>query len=308
MLNNHHDTSSGLCEEPPVERSPLLALLEEDNIQQARELLATKQPAQIIAQIATLPAQLQATAFYSLTRDKAIEVYQFLDTSMQQRLLENFKVQNESDLVGNLSPDERVQLFKFLYTPDLLPDNSQDEESSYFPSSPLDVTRRRIGWLLVLLVTNTITAAVIQSQEDILQQVVVLAIFIPLLLASGGNVSIQAATVVVRGLNSDLATQNNLLRVLAREAIAGILLGAILGIIVIGEAWLLQNNSAVAIVVGVSLFAISILGTVSGALLPFLFRFLGFDPALMAAPLSATIVDVVGILIYLYLARLILHI
>jgi magnesium transporter len=64
----------------------------------------------------------------------------------------------------------------------------------------------------------------------------------------------------------------------------------------------------VAIVVGVSLFAISILGTVSGALLPFLFRFLGFDPALMAAPLSATIVDVVGILIYLYLARLILHI
>lgn len=203
---------------------------------------------------------------------------------MQQRLLENFKGQNESDLVGNLSPDERVQLFKFLYTPDSLPDNSQDEESSYFPSSPLDVTRRRIGWLLVLLVTNTITAAVIQSQEDILQQVVVLAIFIPLLLASGGNVSIQAATVVVRGLNSDLATQNNLLRVLGREAIAGILLGAILGIIVIGEAWLLQNNSAVAIVVGVSLFAISILGTVSGALLPFLFRFLKFDPALMAAP------------------------
>lgn len=137
---------------------------------------------------------------------------------------------------------------------------------------------------MVLLVTNTITAAVIQSQEDILQQVVVLAIFIPLLLASGGNVSIQAATVVVRGLNSDLATQNNLLRVLGREAIAGILLGAILGIIVIGEAWLLQNNSAVAIVVGVSLFAISILGTVSGALLPFLFRFLKFDPALMAAP------------------------
>lgn len=133
MLNNHHDTSSGLCEEPPVERSPLLALLEEDNVQQARELLATKQPAQIIAQIATLPAQLQAIAFYSLTRDKAIEVYQSLAPSVQQRLLENFKGQNESDLVGNLSPDERVQLFKFLYTPDSLPDNSQDEESSYFP-------------------------------------------------------------------------------------------------------------------------------------------------------------------------------
>ncbi|WP_196601252.1 magnesium transporter [Gloeocapsopsis dulcis] len=287
---------------------PLLALLEEDKIHQATDLLANQEPPEIARQIAALPSQLQSQTFYLIPRSQAIAVYQLLDSSLQQQLQEFFQNQSETNIVNNLSLEERKQLFQFLYTPNIDAEDPENQESNYFPSNPFAVTRRRIGWLFVLLITNTITAAVIESQEDVLQKVVVLAIFIPLLLASGGNVSIQAATVVVRGLHSDVSTQKRLLPVLGREAIAGILLGAMLGIIVIGEALLLQNDSTIALIVGFSLFTISIIGTISGAILPFLFQFLGFDPALMSAPLSATIVDVLGILIYLYTARIFLHI
>ncbi|WP_228054868.1 magnesium transporter [Gloeocapsopsis crepidinum] len=271
-------------------------------------LLANQEPPEIARQIAALPSQLQSQTFYLLPRSQAIAVYQLLDSNLQQQLQADFQNQNDNNLVNNLSLEEKKQLFQFLYTPTTNEIEDSEEDSNYFPSNPFSVTRRRIGWLFVLLITNTITAAVIESQEDVLQKVVVLAIFIPLLLASGGNVSIQSATVVVRGLNSDVPTQKRLLPVLGREAIAGILLGGMMGLIVVGEALLLQNNSTVAIVVGVSLFTISIIGTVSGAVLPFLFQFLGFDPALMSAPLSATIVDVLGILIYLYTARFFLQV
>lgn len=309
MLNNQ-DSSTKIEVDAPSVDPPLLALLEENKIQQVTDLLVNQQPTKIANQIAALPPQLQSQTFYLLPRSQAVAVYQLLDSNLKQQLQDIFQNQTISNVVSNsnLSVEERKQLFQFLYTPITNTEDAKDNQDHYFPSNPLAVTQRRIGWLFVLLVTNTITAAIIESQEDVLQQVVVLAIFIPLLLASGGNVSIQAATVVVRGLNSGIATQNRLLPVLGREAIAGILLGAMLGLIVVGEALLLQNNPTVAIIVGVSLFTISIIGTISGAVLPFLFQFLGFDPALMAAPLSATIVDVLGILIYLYTARIFLQI
>lgn len=282
--------------------------IEGDTLSISPPFLANQEPPEIARQITALPSQLQSQTFYLLPRSQAIAVYQLLDSNLQQQLQADFQNQNDNNLVNNLSPEEKKQLFQFLYTPTTNEIEDSEEDSNYFPSNPFSVTRRRIGWLFVLLITNTITAAVIESQEDVLQKVVVLAIFIPLLLASGGNVSIQSATVVVRGLNSDVPTQKRLLPVLGREAIAGILLGGMMGLIVVGEALLLQNNSTVAIVVGVSLFTISIIGTVSGAVLPFLFQFLGFDPALMSAPLSATIVDVLGILIYLYTARFFLQV
>nr|WP_250124244.1 magnesium transporter [Chroococcidiopsis sp. CCMEE 29] len=92
-----------------------------------------------------------------------------------------------------------------------------------------------------------------------------------------------------------------------REAIAGIFLGVMLAIAVTIWAYFLQGNLAVAIAVGISLFAISVLASVSGSALPFLFRGLGLDPALMSAPFITTAVDVVGVFIYLSVARLILQ-
>jgi magnesium transporter len=133
-----------------------------------------------------------------------------------------------------------------------------------------------------------------------------LAAFIPLLTGTGGNVGAQSSTVVIRGLNTDTIRMMGPLQVIGREALAGTLLGLILGSITTVWAYFLQNNLPVAIAVGTSLIAISILASVSGSALPFLFRSVGLDPALMSAPFITTAVDVLGVLIYFNLARLIL--
>ncbi len=444
-------------------RSQLQALLEQENLSGAKALLGPVQPADIADAIEGLPKTMQAIAFRLISKNEAIEVYENLDSSVQQALIEEFKRQDLIDIVDKMSPDDRVRLFDELpakivrrlleqlspqerqstalllgyeaqtagriMTPEYvaLKENwtvaqaldhiraqadlsetvyylfvtnaarqltgilslrqlvigqieqsigeimtrevvsahtSDDQEDvarmiqrydflavpvvdtedrlvgiitvddvidileeeatediytlggvqsggdNYFQSNLLDVARKRVVWLSVLLVTNTVTAAVIRSQQDILQTVVVLAAFIPLLIGTGGNVGAQSSTVVIRGLNTDELTSKDAFKVIRREAIAGAFLGLMLGIVVTLWAYFLQGATLtalpVAITVGVSLVCISILASSAGAGLPFLFQSFGLDPALMSAPFITTIVDVLGVLIYLNLARRVL--
>jgi magnesium transporter len=111
-----------------------------------------------------------------------------------------------------------------------------------------------------LLLTNTVTTWVIRSQEALLEQVVVLAAFIPLLIGTGGNVGAQSSTVVIRGINTKRWKTVSAFTVIRREAIAGAFLGIMLGVVVTGWAYLLQGNLEVSITVGISLVAIAILG------------------------------------------------
>ncbi len=183
----------------------------------------------------------------------------------------------------------------------------QSGGDSYFQTNLFTVARKRVVWLLILLFTNTITGSIIKSQEDLLQQVVTLAVFIPLLTGTGGNVGAQSSTVVIRGLNTDELQAMGATKIILREAIAGAMLGVTLGTLAMGWAFWLQGNLFVAIAVGVSLVAIAILASVTGSALPFLFRSFGLDPALMSAPFITTAVDVLGVLIYFNIARLILN-
>ncbi len=217
-------------------------------------------------------------------------------------------VDTEQRLVGIVTVDDVIDILQEEATEDIYAlGGVQSGGDNYFQTNLLAVARKRVVWLSVLLLTNTITTWVIRSQESILEQVVVLAAFIPLLIGTGGNVGAQSSTVVIRGINTQEVDNKSSFRVIQREAIAGAFLGLMLGIVVMGWAYLLQGNLAVAIVVGISLVAIAILASTAGAALPFLFNSLGFDPALMSAPFITTIVDVLGVLIYLNLARKILH-
>jgi magnesium transporter len=304
-----YHSSIDSCEAVATEEEPPpLSLQQLVNIQETKDILADQQPADIAAEITALPCGWQAEAFYKLPRHQAIAVYQNLDSSLQQQLKADFQQKEDLNFPHELTPQERRQLFELLYTPQTAED-SQPDESEATDNSPLAIVKRRLGWLFILLLASTSTTAVIKSQEHILQQVVVLASFIPLLIAYGGNVSTQTATVVVRALDSPKNQLKKLMaQVLYREMASGMILGAILGILVTGEAMVLQGNPVVALVIGISLFVISVLASFCGSILPFFFQLLGFDPALMSAPLGATLVDVVGILIYLQIARLILHI
>ncbi|YAF94756.1 MAG: magnesium transporter [Nodularia sp. CChRGM 3473] len=249
-----------------------------------------------------------------MTRDV---VFIHTDTDQEEvaRLIQRYDflavpvVDREQRLVGIVTVDDVIDILQRETTEDIyaLGGGVQSDGDNYFQMSLLQVARKRVVWLFVLLITNTVTGTIIKSQEDILTRVVVLTAFIPLLTGTGGNVGAQSSTVVIRGMNTDEIRSLGTLQVIGREAIAGAFLGIMLGSIATIWAFFLQGNLQVAIAVGTSLVAISILASVSGSALPFLFRFLRLDPALMSAPFITTAVDVLGVLIYFNLARVILR-
>ncbi|MBD1808168.1 magnesium transporter [Microcoleus sp. FACHB-SPT15] len=441
-------------------RAQLQMLLEQGNLQGAKQVLVPVQPVDIADAIEGLPEAMQVIAFRLLSKAEAIEVYEYLDSSVQQALIEEFKRQDVLDIVDKMSPDDRARLFDelpakvvrrlveqlspkerqatalllgyeadtagrimtpeyislketltvsetlerirslakvtetiyYLYVTDASrslkgivslrelvtsqPQQTLDEimardvvcvhtdtdqedvarliqrydflavpvvdreqrlvgivtvddvidilekettediyalgggvqagGDNYFQTNLITVARKRVVWLFVLLLTNTVTGTIIRSQEAILQEVVTLAAFIPLLVGTGGNVGAQSSTVVIRGLNTDEIRDMGALQVILREGMAGILLGTILGTVATLWGYWLQGDFLVALAVGISLIAIAFLASIAGSALPFVFRSLGLDPALMSAPFITTAVDVLGVLIYFNVAKLVL--
>lgn len=217
-------------------------------------------------------------------------------------------VDTEQRLVGIVTVDDVLDVIEQETTEDIYTGGGvQTVGDDYFQTNLLAVARKRVFWLLILLLTNTGTTAVIRNQEDILEKVVALTFFIPLLIDAGGNVGAQSSTVVIRGLNTNEVHLSKAFNIVGREALAGSLLGTMLGVVVTFWAYFLQGDWGVALSVGISLVAISILASVAGAALPFLFKAMKFDPALMSAPFITTAVDVLGVFIYLSVARAILQ-
>lgn len=247
-----------------------------------------------------------------VTRE-VVSVYTDTDQEEVARLIQRYDllaipvVDREQRLVGVVTVDDVMDILEQETTEDIYTlGGVQSDGDNYFQTNLIAVARKRVVWLFVLLLTNTVTGSIIQSQEAVLQQVVALASFIPLLTGTGGNVGAQSSTVVIRGLNTDEIRSLGPGYVIIREAFAGILLGTILGSVATVWSFWLQGNILVSVAVGTSLIAIALLASVAGSALPFLFRALGLDPALMSAPFITTAVDVLGVLIYFYIARLVL--
>lgn len=268
----------------------------------------TSQPEQIIGEIMTRDVVFVHTDTDEEEVTRLIQRYDFLAVPVVDR---------EQRLVGIVTVDDVIDILQQETTEDIyaLGGGVQSGGDNYFQMNLLEIARKRVVWLLVLLVTNTITGTIIKSQDDLLAKVVTQTAFIPLLTGTGGDVGAQSSTVVIRRMNTDEIRSLGALQVIGPEAMsddkplcvyAGALLGGMLGAIATVWAYFLQGRLEVAIAVGTSLVAISLLASISGSALPFLFRYLRLDPALMSAPFITTAVDVVGVLIYFNLARLIL--
>jgi magnesium transporter len=175
--------------------------------------------------------------------------------------------------------------------------------------------QKRAGWLTALFLGEMLTATAMGTFEQEIQKAVVLALFVPLIISSGGNSGSQAATLVIRALALGEVGLADWWRVMRREILAGLALGAILGSIgffriilwsafsdIYGAHWLL-----IAITVALSLVGVVLWGTLTGSLMPLLMRRLGFDPAASSAPFVATLVDVTGLVIYFSIALVILR-
>jgi magnesium transporter len=186
-------------------------------------------------------------------------------------------------------------------------------DAPYLQVSILEMVRKRVGWLAVLFVGSLLTATVISYFEDQIARAVVLALFIPLIISSGGNSGSQATTLVIRALAIGEVRPRDWLLVLGREIQAGLALGAILGGIGFVRVTLFPPaepgtpTELIAAVVAVSLVGIVLWGSLVGAMLPFALRRLGFDPASASAPFVATLVDVTGLVIYFSVATLFLR-
>ena len=175
--------------------------------------------------------------------------------------------------------------------------------------------RKRAGWLTALFLGEMLTATAMGAFEAEIAKAVVLALFVPLIISSGGNSGSQAATLVIRALALGEVGVRDWWRVMRREILAGLTLGAILGSIgfLRISIWSAFSNIygphpfLIALTVAVSLVGIVLWGTLTGSLLPLLMRRLGFDPAASSAPFVATLVDVTGLVIYFSVALVILR-
>jgi len=216
-------------------------------------------------------------------------------------------VNQERKLVGVVTVDDAIDILQTETTEDIYTMGAvQTEGDDYFQSSLLSITRKRLPWLSVLLITNILTIFVMSNFEEILDEVVALAFFTPLLIDTGGNIGAQSSTVVIRGLGTEDLKHKKKGWVIFRESLAGGLLGLMLGIAVIVLAFLFVGQLQIGLTVGISLLCISLIAATTGAALPFLFHSFGFDPALMSAPFITTVVDILGIIIYLSIATVLL--
>lgn len=217
-------------------------------------------------------------------------------------------VDSEGRLVGIVTHDDVVDIMEREATEDIYRLGAvPSTEREYFTTSIVHVARRRVIWLFLLILVNTVTGSIIAGQSELLEQVVVLAAFVPLLIGTGGNVGAQSSTVVIRGLATGEISPRRAALIVAREVGIGVLLGLVLGVLVLGWAYLIGRDARVSLIVGVTLVAIASMAAMTGAALPFLFRLLRVDPAMVSAPFITTVMDIFGVVLYFLIAHLLLR-
>jgi magnesium transporter len=189
-------------------------------------------------------------------------------------------------------------------------------DAPYMEIGFINMIRKRAGWLCALFLSEMLTATAMQRFQGEIEHAAVLAMFIPLVMSSGGNSGSQATSLVIRALALQELKLRDWWRIAVRELPTGLLLGAILGVIGFVRIVLWQNLHIfnygphyflLAVTVGFALVGIVAFGSLAGSMLPFLLKRIGFDPASASAPFVATLVDVTGLVIYFSVAFLILH-
>ena len=225
-------------------------------------------------------------------------------------------------LVGLVTIDDMLDVAEEEATEDIQKFGGMEALDEPYMRIPLwRMVRKRAGWLVILFLGEMLTATAMARYQDEIARAVVLALFLPLIISSGGNSGSQASTLIIRAMALGEVTLRDWWRVALRELQAGLSLGLILGAIgtvrvatwsVVGEHYFHREMYGphwplVAITVGLALIGVVLWGSLAGSMLPFVLHRLGADPATSSAPFVATLVDVTGLIIYFSLALLILR-
>lgn len=225
-------------------------------------------------------------------------------------------VSSTNKLLGIVTIDDVLWVATEEYSEDMQKmGGTQAFEEPYLDISLFRLFKKRVPWLVVLFLGEMLTATAMAFFEDEIARAVVLALFIPLIISSGGNSGSQASTLIIQAMAVGEVHIRDWWKVMRREIISGILLGTVLGIIgflrififhlvkpdLYGEHWLMLGCT-----LGITLLGVVLWGTLSGSMLPILLKKAGADPAVSSAPFVATLVDVTGLLIYFSVAFMLL--
>ena len=224
-------------------------------------------------------------------------------------------VDEQGRMKGIVTIDDVVDVVQQAATEDIQKLGGMEAlETPYMQTGLLALIKKRAGWLSVLFLGELLTANAMGRYEHDIQRAVVLALFVPLIISSGGNSGSQATTLIIRAMALGEIELRDWFRIVRRELAAGFLLGLILASLgflrVVGGQSLFgtygEHYLRVGFTVALSLLGVVTWGTVTGSMLPFLIRRIGFDPASASAPFVATLVDVLGLMIYFNVGRLLL--
>ena len=219
-------------------------------------------------------------------------------------------------LVGIVTFDDILDRMKIRDTEDIQKFGGMEELDVSYTKTPIaELIKKRAGWLVILFVGEMFTASAMSYYDEEIAKAVVLALFVPLIISSGGNSGSQAASLIIRAMALGELKLKDWWYVMKKEFTSGLILGGILGFVGFiriaiwqksgiydyGEYWIY-----IAFTVALSLIAIVLWGTLSGSLVPFILRKIGFDPATASSPFVATLVDVSGLIIYFSIAATLL--
>ncbi|AHE67942.1 magnesium transporter [Legionella oakridgensis] len=216
-------------------------------------------------------------------------------------------VEDNQRLVGIVTIDDAMSIMQLEETEDIIRGSASGPLGKPYLSVPIfRLMKIRIIWLSMLAIAGTLTVNVLHTFETTLNQVIVLALFIPLLIGIGGNTGSQSATTIVRALAVEDVRVSDFLTVALRETAVGILIGLSLGLAGYFIVWLIFRQK-IALIISFSLLAICTMAALTGSLMPILARVLRLDPAVVSAPFVSTIIDATGLLIYFMIAKIILN-
>jgi len=226
-------------------------------------------------------------------------------------------VDADMKLLGVVTVDDVIDVIQEEQTEDVQKMGGLEAlEEPYLQSGLLELLKKRAGWLMILFVGEMLTATAMAYYEAEIASAVVLALFVPLIISSGGNSGSQATSLIIRAMALREVSLADWWRVAAREVVAGVSLGVILGTLGVARVLFAQqlglydygeNAGRIAATVGISLVGVVTFGTLTGSMLPFALRRMGFDPASASAPFVATLVDVTGLVIYFSVALALLR-
>ena len=254
---------------------------------------------------------------------KPITVSPLTDREEVARLLSRYNllavpvVADDGHVLGIVTVDDLIDAIIAEGTEDVQKFGGMEAvDEPYLQINFLTMIRKRAGWLCALFLSEMLTASAMQHYQAEIERAIVLSLFIPLIMSSGGNSGSQATSLIIRALALREITLKDWWRIASRELPAGLMLGSILGIIgfvriILWQRLELYDYGAywplVALTVALALMAIVTFGSLVGSMLPFILKRLGFDPATASAPFVATLVDVSGLVIYFSVAYLTLR-